>query len=250
MKIQKEIKGKNPGAETSPRQGKGPNSEIRVLLFVHDETTRQKYLDALEDCRARVFVSNSFFHLSDEISSQTFHGLFLDLPTKMKAIKENKGEIYRLAEKFPVAHLRIDSSTGEIRCFHVGHQAGNALVDFIDNQCRNGEPQKIRTSIRREIHLPVQFSRYRESKRQERSITQDISPYGCFIITARRWQAGDEIFLGFPELSDSTPIRAEIRTVVKWGVDRRIPGIGLKFLEFSPSQAAELARLWQQTDSS
>jgi hypothetical protein len=246
--MESERKGRNSGVEPSHRQGNESTTEIRVLLFVDDDTARRQYLNVLADCGVRVFVSTSFFHLSEEISSQTFHGLLLDLPTKMKAIRENKGEVYRLAEKFPVAHLRIDSNTHEIRCFHVGRKAGDALVDFIDNQCRNAAPQKLRTSIRREIHLPVKFSRFPESRRRERSITQDISPWGCFIITTRRWRAGDEIFLDFPGLSDSTPIRGEVRTVVKWGTQHQIPGIGVKLKELSSSQATELTRLWQQTD--
>ncbi len=217
--------------------------EIRVLLFVQDGEAKQKYLDTLTDCGVRVFVSTSFFHLSEEICSQTYHGLFFDLSTKMKAIKENKVEVYRLAEKFPVAHLQMDRGSGAIRCFHVGRQTGRSLHDFIDSQCRPFEPQKLRTSMRREMHLPVLLFRHPASKCPERSITKDISPGGCFVITTRRFTQGIEIFLGFPELTDSTPIRAQIRTVVKWGMRYQIPGIGVKFEALSMTQAAELERM-------
>lgn len=82
-------------------------ADIRVLLFIQEGPAKEKYLRALADCGAQVFVTASFFDLSAEICSRTYHGLFLDLPTKMKAINENKAYVYRLVERFPVSHLQM-----------------------------------------------------------------------------------------------------------------------------------------------
>jgi hypothetical protein len=230
------------------QQAKGQEMEIRVLLFAEEEIARQTYQDALAACGVRVFVTPSFFLLSEEICSQTYHGLFFDLSTKMQAIKENKADVYHLAERFPVAHLRIDRRTGEIRCFHVNQQSGGTLLDFIDSRCRTGEPRKIRTVARKEMHLPVLISRHPESKRSERAITKDISPGGCFIVSTHRWKEGGEVFLRFPELTDTAPIQAQIRTVVKWGMGRQMPGIGVSFWGLSSTQAAELETIWRLDD--
>lgn len=72
---------------------------IKVLLIVQEGRSKQKYLDALTGCGPQVFTTSSFTDLSEEICSHKYHGLFcLDLPTKMKAIKENKAYVYRLVE--------------------------------------------------------------------------------------------------------------------------------------------------------
>ncbi|MFH0784121.1 MAG: PilZ domain-containing protein [Pseudomonadota bacterium] len=226
--------------------GKIRDTGIRVLLFVDDDISREKYLAALADCVVQVFVSASFFCLSEEISNQTYHGLILDLPTKMKAIKANKREVYRLVEKFPTAHVRVDGSTDEIRCFYIGlRQDGNALFDFINDQCCNSKPQKIRAFVRVGASVPVLLYRHPQSKRPVRSITLDISSGGCFIVTTHHWREGQEIFLRFPELSTITSVRAQIRTVVLWGKGRQIPGIGVKFLDLSMAQIDQLSGLWQ-----
>ncbi len=113
--------------------GSGKDEEIRVLLFVQDEYCKQKYLDVLKPHRLNVSFSATFFHLSEEISAESYHGLFLDLPSKLKAIKVNKAEVYHLADKFPVVHLQIDRGNGQIRCFHDEQNSGRTLLDFI--QC-------------------------------------------------------------------------------------------------------------------
>ncbi len=248
MVLKKQRKTQNSAGLPESR-GKEPDTGIRVLLFVNDEIAQRQYLDVLADCGVQVFVSASFFRLSEEICSRTFHGLIVDLPTKMKAIKANKSEVYRLVEKFPVAHVRVDNTTGKIRCSYVGlRQDGNALVAFINDQCRNAQPQKLKAAVRMEMHVPVLLYRQPESKRPERSITVDISAGGCFIVTTHRWIEGQEIILRFPELSGMASVRGQIRTVVPWGKGRRIPGIGVKFLGLSTAQNDQLSLLWQSDD--
>lgn len=215
--------------------------EIRVLLFVEEGRSRQKYLEALSRCGAKVFVTSSYSDLSEEVCNQTFHGVLLDLPTKMKAIKEDKAYVYRLVEKFPVAHLQIDEKSGEVRCFHAQQKSRGTLVDFIDKQCRLFNPLKIRANSRKEIFLPVLIYKHIEDKKPERSITKDISSGGCFIFSTRRWKTGHYIWVQVKGLSDTSPIYAQIRTVVKWGEPLQIPGIGVQFIDLSHSQAEELA---------
>ena len=223
----------------------GEGTDIRVLLFVQEGTARQKYLDALSECGAHVFVTSSFFDLSTEICSHTYHGLFLDLSTKMQAIKENKAYVYRLVERFPVSHLQIDWGSGEIRCFHFNRKFGRTLRDFINGQCRTFIPQKIRPDAREDIHLPVLVYKHHNSKRPERSITKDLSPGGCFIFSSRQWRAGQDIWIRFKDITDPLPIRAYIQMVVKWGKPRQIPGIGVQFKDLSTMQAAELAKFFR-----
>ncbi len=214
--------------------------EIRVLLFVQEGSAKQKYLDALTGCGVQAFVTSSFSDLSEEICSQTYHGLFLDLPTKMKAIRENKSYVYRLVEKFPVSHLHVDDITGNIRCFHFNTNSGCTLSNFINTQCRNFIPQKIREENRKEIHLHLTVYKHEDDKRPERSVTKNISSGGCFIFSTRRWKEGNYIWIHFEEMNDPNLIHAQIRTVVKWGESRQVPGIGVEFKNLSPLHVEKL----------
>ena len=221
---------------------------IRILLFVQEGKARQQYLDALAKCGVQVFVTSSFRNLSDEICSQTFHGLLLDLPTKMKALKENKTYVYHLVEKFPVSHLQIEELKGEIRCYHFNKKSGGTLLDFINGQCRNFNPRKIREDSRKNIHLHVLVYKHIDDKRPERSATADVSLGGCFIFSSNHyWREDNAVWLRFTEMPDLQPIHAQIRTVVMWGTNRQIPGIGLKFIDLSPTQAEHLADLLQSS---
>lgn len=220
---------------------------IRVLLFVQEGRARQKYLDALAECGVQVYVTSTFHDLSEEICSHTYHGLFLDLPTKMKALKENKAYVYHLVEKFPVSHLQMDEQTGEIRCYHFNKKYGGTLLDFINNQCKDFIPQRIREDTRKRIHLHVLVCKSPEDPRPERSVTENISPGGCFVFTSRRRKEGSEVWLRFREMPDLQPIHAQIRAVVKWGENRQLPGIGLQFIDLSHTQVGELAKIVQST---
>lgn len=226
------------------RHGGSP-MDIRVLLFVQEGSAKQKYIDALSACGVQVFVTSSFLGLSEDICSHTYHGLFLDLPTKMKAIKENKAYVYHLIEKFPVSHLQLDEATGNIRCFHFNRKYGSSLLDFINSQCLTFIPQKIRVDSRVEIHLPVLVYKHQDDKRPERSITYNISHGGCFIFSSRRWKEGHYIWIRMKDMEDVTLIHGQIRTVVKWGEPRQVPGIGVQFKDLSPLQTAELTTLFR-----
>jgi len=74
-------------------------------------------------------------------------------------------------------------------------------------------------------------------------VTKNISTGGCFIFSTHRWKEGDDIWIKFNEISDLTLIQAQVRTVLKWGESRQIPGIGVKFINLSKPQAEEIARL-------
>jgi Tfp pilus assembly protein PilZ len=217
--------------------------DIRVLLIVQEDSARNKYLEALENCGVHVFVSTSFQDFSQEICSQSFHGIFLDLPTKIKAVKKNKNYVYGLLENFPISHLRINDDTGEVHCFHVGHESTCTLTDFIDNECRNFVPRMIRSDVRKEIHFNVRLYKTPDRDIPERSVTMNVSKGGCFIFSVEDWKIGDPVWIEIVELPDSYPITGSIRHIVKWGESRRIPGIGVEFLCISESLTAELSIL-------
>lgn len=219
------------------------DKEIRVLLIAKDDTSRQKYLSAMEECSVNIFVSDSFHDLTNEICSQSFHGIFLDLQTKLKAIRLNKNYVYGLVEKFPVCHLKIDNETGEMKCFYRSQVMGGTIFDFINNECMPFSPRMIRSDKRVFINLNVRIFRSRRKRGSELSTTINISNGGCFIFSTEKWRIGDDVWIQIIDLKHSQLIKGQIRNVVKWGESNRLPGIGVEFKLISPSQRDEIGKL-------
>jgi hypothetical protein len=167
--------------------------DIRVLLIAQDGNARQEYLSALGKCAVQVFVSESFQDLSEEICKHSYHGIFLDLHTKMKAINKNKNLVYGLVENFPVCQLKINDQTGEINCFHTSQKCGDTILDFINNECRNFVPRMIRSDTRKDIHCNVILYKSKDDAQPEFSATINISKGGCFIFSTHEWEIGDDI---------------------------------------------------------
>lgn len=219
------------------------DQETRLLLFVKDDNDRRKYLDALAGLAVQVFVTSSFFRLSEELCRRTYHGLLIDLPTKMHSIKENKAVVYRLIEKFPSAHLQVDRKTGAVRCLYAGMPPKGNLQEFIRRRCHNVHPQKLKALDIVQIHLPALIYTDRTTKRPERTITISISRVGCFVFSVRRRKPGSMVEIIFPTLSDPAPISAKIQSVVRWEDFSRISGFELEFIDTATTQIDDLARL-------
>ncbi len=216
--------------------------DIRILLIVQDGKNKQKYLDVLTQYGVEVFVTSSFHELSEDICQRTYHGIFLDIQTKMNAIRENRDYVYGLLEKFPVAQLKIDEKTGDVVSYYYNQQPGDTPLDFIKNRCLNFVPQKIRSDERKELHLNVRLFKNPDDRRPELTVTRNISRGGCFIFSTRRWIEGADVWIDVHELSDHTLIRAQIRNVAKWGEAKRIPGIGVEFKQISESQMEDISK--------
>lgn len=216
------------------------STEIRVLLIVQDESSRNKYLEALSGCDVRVYVSSSFQNMDAEICTQSFHGIFLDLPTKIKALKQNKYYVYGLLEYFPVAQLRYNEKTGQISCFYSSQENGGSMADFIRLECRNVVPRMLRSDTRKDIHFNVRIFRTPEDVPLEHTATINISKGGCFLFSVRPWRIDDDVWLEFMELSRNRFLHGRIRRIVPWGESKQIPGIGIEFLDITESQLAEI----------
>ncbi|MGD9975773.1 MAG: PilZ domain-containing protein [Desulfatirhabdiaceae bacterium] len=215
--------------------------DIRVLLIVQDDRAKQIYLDLLKKYGIQVFVSPSFQNLSDDICSHTYHGIFIDLPTKMKALKENRNYVYGLVEKFPVVQLKLNEQTGSPILFHSRFQSGWTLDDFIFTECKNFVPRMIRSDARKDIHLNVLLYATPDDADPERTVTINLSRGGCFLFSSREWKMEDDVWISIHELSDRNLIRCQIRHVIHWGESMRISGIGIEFSAILEEQQYELS---------
>ena len=70
---------------------------------------------------------------------------------------------------------------------------------------------------------------------------------GCFLVSFEPWIVGDRGWLTLPELKDNVPIPVEVRFIRLWGEYRSLPGMGIRFIDFTEAQKAELSSLGGQS---
>jgi hypothetical protein len=210
--------------------------QTRLLLVVEDDVSRQYYCKELASCGAEVVVVTDIFPLSEEVARQYFHGLLLDVRAKMKAIRDNKAEVYRLTARLPTAQLQYDVNSGSVRVFYPGQGTEKSLAHFVITHCRRCQPQKLRSFSRKPAYLPVLVWMGEAKKEPRRLVTKDISPGGCFLVSYQRWHLGKKVKLLFPGNKELGTILAEVANVVIWGNGRELPGVGVEFIGLAPQQ--------------
>ncbi len=216
--------------------------DTRILLISRENEAREIYRDALEALDVQVVATASFKRLNKEAAKLRYHGVAVDLPTKIKALKKDREFIYQILGEFPIVQLKLNKKTGEIRMFQEGGPGGGNLETFIESARLVANPKKFRYHSRRPIHFNVILSRENDFTKgnDERSITLNVSEEGCQILSVQKWEPGGRVWIVINELSDKTPMRGTVRHAVAWGEAMATPGIGLEFEEITENQAREL----------
>ncbi|MFO7986138.1 MAG: PilZ domain-containing protein [Desulfatiglandaceae bacterium] len=221
--------------------------DIRILLIARDDQKRHLYQAAIRELGVEVKALPSLKGLDADVTERYFHGVVIDMPTKIQALKNDREFIYRTLRKFPVAHLSLEKETGQMRVFYPGQHPGATLHDFVQDQCIPFTPRRLGYHIRKELHYNVLLSKYEKSEKTniERTVTVDVSEKGCFLFSVQDWEPGDTAWIIIQELDDNTPIQGLVRWSVKWGAGMQIPGIGIKFTQINALQAKEIFdKLW------
>ena len=215
---------------------------IRILLIAREGETRKKYQEAITALGVEVVVVSSLKKTDRVLMDLSYHGVIIDMRTKIEILRDDNELVYTALRKFPVAHLNLESRTGDIRLFYSGQKAGATLEDFVNLECRPFTPRILGFCLRKQVHLNVVLSKNKEFSPEhcERTVTVDISGGGCFVFSVRDWKPGDSAWLSIKELQDNTPICGLVRWCLKWGERMQVPGIGLKFMEITELQAKEI----------
>jgi len=102
-------------------------------------------------------------------------------------------------------------------------------------------PRGIRADARKDLffNAHVQFGAGEHSIKTN---TWNMSPNGCFVISAQEQQHGDPVWLTITDWKDKTMILGEIKWSRPWGGDfRSLPGAGIAFKEITQAQNQALA---------
>ena len=220
---------------------------IGILLIAMEDWERNIYGEAIRGLGVEVNAAPSLKELDEEVKGLYFHGVVIDMPSKIYALKNDRRFIYSTLRKFPAAHVSLEKESRQIKVFYSGQKPGATLVDFIEDKCRSSVPHRLGYHIRKEIHYNVILSKEMGAamENSEQTVTVDVSERGCFLFSVQDWAPGETAWLTVMELSDRTPIGAEVRRRIKWGTPMHIPGIGVEFKTIKESQAREISKtLW------
>jgi Tfp pilus assembly protein PilZ len=217
---------------------------IKVLLLSGEGKAKQAYLDTIKHLDIDVDTVSSITELYKTMINKPCHGVMIDLPTKIKASRDEKALVHEVLNKFPVINLRWENETGTIKTlYHSKIQSGGTIKDFINQECRSFNPRTIRSSVRKNINFNVMLTKSDNFKEEnmERTITIDVSKGGCFIYSPKKWERHSDVLLIIKELEDHTPIRGKVIWGIAWGEAMRIPGIGVMFKEIKSSQLENIS---------
>lgn len=221
---------------------------IRLALLARPGPHLEGYLAALEGL-AQVDQAATVAQFLGILRRRAYQGLLIDIPTQIKANDSQavKDELAVILRRFPTARLNWRPEGGGVSVLVLGAStAGDyTLADFIENQCAQFQTAPVRSNQRIELHLNLLLHRRPPGGPEdgERAVTHNLSPGGCFIITGGHWQPGDLAWITLAELPGLGALAVEVRWCQPWGQTRRLPGIGVRFLDLGPVQAQEIAGL-------
>ncbi|MBI4800382.1 MAG: PilZ domain-containing protein [Desulfarculus sp.] len=222
--------------------------EPRLALLARPGPHLERYLSAREGL-AQVDSAATVAQFLELLRRRAYQGLLIDIPTQIKASDSQavKDELAVILRRFPTARLNWRPDGGAVSVLVLGAStAGDyTLSDFIENQCAQFHGAPARSNQRIELHLHLLLHRAPPGGAEagQPTVTHNLSPGGCFIITGDPWDLGARAWITLPELPAMGAIQVEVRWAQPWGQTRRLPGIGVRFLDLGPEQAQQIAGL-------
>jgi Tfp pilus assembly protein PilZ len=212
---------------------------VRVLLISRPGQAREIYARALQRAGAEVDVAGSIEDLHEAVTHQPYHGVVVDIPTKIQALRDHKELVSSILGSFPVIQVNVDPATGRIRALRYGCDRKNdRLEDFIRRECRRAVPRLFRRRPRSSICCQVRLRAVRCSSGApgERTVSVNLSEGGCFLFTAKAYAVGDKVSMLFREIDPRRPLMGVVRHRIPWGERSVMPGIGVEFSDLDDYQ--------------
>ncbi|PLX82377.1 MAG: hypothetical protein C0617_14795 [Desulfuromonas sp.] len=219
----------------------------RVLLVAADRQAREGYLQAVAESEIACETLESLEGLRRTLEKTAFNGLLLDLPTLVRSDAAAKKLVSKVQDIYPTVRLRWLPERQQVRAIVAGGQLdpGAPLTDFIDRYCRPWRARPLRQAQRMTTYFSVLLSNRPDfpPEATEKTNTLDLSEGGCFIISSSPWEVGSRAWVRIMELDDDTPMEVEVRMHRPWGAGKKLPGLGVAFLNLLPGQRMRVEAL-------
>lgn len=222
-----------------------------ILLICREGKSRQQYQSELDLPGVLLVCVQALMQFFRREVYCPLNGILVDMPTYMQGSEEEKRLLTDLVGIFPALRIKCQESSGEIRTlpFGAAYPGNISPAVFVRTYCTSFVQRKIRTCERSQLNLPALLDKVvpEEAVSGVRSVTADISRGGCFLVSFEPWSVGDRGWLILPELKDTAPIPVEVRWIRLWGAYRSLPGMGVRFIDLTEAQKAELGSLGGQS---
>lgn len=220
----------------------------QLVLVAKPGDAREAYLREIRRLGQEVDVSESLGELHDLMRAKAYHGIFIDLATKVRATPREKELLHDVLSTAPTATLKWVAAQDEVRALFHGQIGETGTVEaFYTQQCRGKFARRIRLDLRVAQNLNVLLRRADAAgadatgpAAEQRTITTDISHGGCFVFTTETWTLGALGQIVFQDLVDRSPVDVEVRWVLPWGKALKVPGLGLIFCNPEQGPVVEL----------
>lgn len=217
---------------------------MRLIFVVEERFALEPYLAAIRGAVEQLIVVPSLRELFKRMEREEFSGIFLDVPSLVRASKDEKAALYDLIHIFPTLRVKWDPRNSSVRALFYdsvpGPDAG--IETFVREQCVRFAPRTTRQRERASLQLNILVSPDPSFPEEitARTATLNLTTFGCFIIGVENWPRGSRLWVRVPNLSDPAPIEVEVRWRKEWGELPGVPGAGVKFLQMSDGQRGEL----------
>lgn len=220
---------------------------MRLILMVEERSSHAAYLDAIRCVVDELVTVSSLGELFSAMEREAFSGILLDVPSLVRATKEEKSTLYDLVHIFPTLRVKWDPRSASVRAlfydFVPGPDAG--IETFVRNQCARFSARTIRLRARVPLHLNILVSTDPSFPEGDttRTATLNVSAGGCFIIGTGEWAKGSRLWVRIAGLADQSPLGVEVCWRKEWGEAPGIPGVGVRFLVMESGQQEYIRNL-------
>ncbi|MDD2365936.1 MAG: PilZ domain-containing protein [Desulfuromonadaceae bacterium] len=221
-----------------------------VLLICRQGASLEAYHKELAISGVKLVCVQSIFGFFQYTVYCRINGILVDMPTYMRCSEDEKALLNELVAVFPALRIKCNEQTGEIRTlpFVTNYPSNIAPALFVSAYCQPFTQRKVRASERSHRHLSglLSITSPTESCCAVPTVTTYISCSGCFLVNFNPWNIGQRGWLALLDLEDPSPIEIEVCCVRMWGESGGLPGMGVRFIEFSGSHKFELSRMGGQ----
>ena len=220
---------------------------MRLILVVEERFAIVPYVDALRSLVDSLVIVASLGDLFSKMGCEAFNGILLDVPSLVRATREEKSTLYDLISIFPTLRVKWDPRSASVRALFYDFvpEPDAGVETFVREQCARFFPRIIRQGERVPLHLNILVSpdpTFPDGT-TTRTATLNISAGGCFIVGVWEWEGGSRLWVRMLDLADPAPIGVEVRWRKEWGNAPGMPGVGVRFMDMTEGQRENIRDL-------
>jgi len=218
-----------------------------VLLVSRSASRTQAYREALDHQGISCLAISEMKEVATLAAGTPFSGILLDMPVLIKAAAYDKAAVEDILKALPSAYLNIAPASDAIKLLvATGTQGTARSIEEFAGICKTFAPRLVRPKDRYPLHLNALLSTGINGDTEERTVTMDVSPRGCFLFSLNPdIPLGQPVKIIFVGLEDTTPIIATTCWLHPWGTkgEHHAPGIGVRFDTVGTAQLTQINAL-------